>query len=482
MRRPLPLLVLLLAGAAPAAAQQELDPGSPLELPTLGSGAADHATVAANRDGDWLIANHADHPQGGKLVEVTVATPKNNAGRFRLTAPILVGDPSLDLLGDDSCRKPDVVALHDGSFAVVFPRAVRQDPQSGRLEIVRVITRDAQGDALSTPIIESPGPGRGYVIDASVVPGEAGVMPDLASLGPTLASACAVVYAHEAEVVETTDDIFREYDLRIARIDFGQPQQSTDFIRGPWLLETGIPLDNQAEFPFAGGIILPDMVLDDADNLVVAWEQYLLAPHQGLSQGAQGRVVMSRYESLDGDQPLVPLDRLEFGGQADLRQQRRPALDSSREDQVNGIAIAWTDREPLGLLNRVQYHLLEFPNGDMPGVGPPVSAYWEDSPLFGDAHPVTILGDDDGLAFAVRDFGFERQVLASYSNVSGHRCMVEIDMGIQFPWRPATARFTVPSRWWWQDDTDYVLQVCEGADVRESSAYRVYVRLDPIRD
>jgi hypothetical protein len=476
------LVGLLLAGPAPVAAQQDLLPGSPMELPTLGSGAADHATVAANHEGDWLIANHADHPSGGKLVEVTVATSRNSGGRFRVTAPILIGDPSLDLLGDDSCRKPDVVALHDGSFAVVFPRTVQQDPQSGRLEIVRILTRDAQGDALSTPIVESPGSGRGYVIDASVVPGEAGVMPDLALLGPTHASACAVVYAHEAEVVETEDLVFREYDLRIARIDFSQPQQSTDFIRGPWLLETGIPMDNEVDSPFAGGIILPDMVLDDADNLVVAWEQYLFAPHQGLPQGAQGRVVMTRYKSLDGAQPLERLDRLELAGQANLRQQRRPALDSNREDQVNGIAITWTDREPLGLLNRVQYQLLEFPNGSMPGVSPPVPAYWVDSPLFGDAYPVTILGEDDGLTVAVRDYGIDRELLASYSTVSGRRTMVEIDMGIQFPWRPATALFTVPARRWWQADTDYVLQVCEGADVREASAYRVHVRIDPIGD
>jgi len=458
--------------------QQTFDESTPITLQSLTvAGAADHATVAANRLGDLIVANHADHPQGGKLVEITIITARPN-GRFQANAPIMVGDPTLGILGDDSCRKPDVVALDDASFAVCFPRGSSQNSQIGRLEIVLVKTRDQQDRLLAIPEILSPAPGRGFVIDTAVVPGDAGVMPDLVSLGSSHPRACAVVYASEIDRRVVNDDSFREYELKVAKIDFSYPLGTPGFLAGPSSVVHGIPMDNQDGNAYSGGLVLPDVVLDDSGNLAIAWEQYLLAPHQGLGAGAKGRVVLERRAGFDSATPLALLDRLEFAGKTDVHQQRRPNLAESDDSPFDGVALTWTDREPLGIRNRVEYQVIEFPNGGAPGVSPPMEGYWVDSPNLGDAHPIALLGADYGIAWAVRDYGFQREVLSSYSSLDGHRCMVPIDMGVAFPWRVATALLRVPPLWPWQRDKEYLVQVCEGDDVRSNQSYRIQVRID----
>ena len=93
---------------------------------------------------------------------------------FRDTRPTPVGDETSSVWSDSFVE--ETPTAEPGPIA---PQSVQGDQEQVRPELGRRrlgAARDAQGDALSTPIIESPGPGRGYVIDDSVVPGEAGVM------------------------------------------------------------------------------------------------------------------------------------------------------------------------------------------------------------------------------------------------------------------------------------------------------------------
>lgn len=461
----------------PVQGQQVIDTATPVELGSLGVGAADHATLATNHYGDLVVANQTIHANGAKLVEATVVTPLVN-GRFSVSAPILIGDPSLELTGEDSCRKPDVTALADGSFVIAFPRSNRLDHHQGQLELVLLRTRNASGDALAQAVVESPGAGRGYVLDANVNPGDGGVMPDLVGIGGNMPSACVVVYTTERLVTDRQDTVLREYNILLGGIDFAQPPGDADFLIPSEVIATRVPWDSNATFPKVGGLILPDITTDDHGNFVIAWEQFLLAPHLGLASGSEGHIVLERRSSLFSANPLQQLDRIKLEGADLTQQQRRPNLSTSRYDNINRACLSWSDLATVGNLDRVQYKVMEFTNDQAPGLTPPVDGFWIDAFNLPDVHAVPLLGDRFGFNFATRDYGTERRLISSYSRINGLQSMQVIDMGITFPWRPAADNLIVPSHVPGRTPDTYLAVICEGGNRYTSDRYRTYLRID----
>ncbi len=461
----------------PLQGQQVIDTATPVELDSLGVGAADHATMATNHFGDMVVANQTIHTNGAKMVEATVVTPRVN-GRFSVSAPILIGDPSLGLTGEDTCRKPDVTALPDGGFVIAFPRSNRLDHHQGQLELVLLRTRDASGDVLAQATVQSPGVGRGYVLDATVNPGDAGVMPDLVRISDNLPAACAVAYATERVVTNHQDAVLREYNILLGGIDFARAPGHPEFFITPKIIATRVPWDSNPTYPKVGGLILPDITTDDHGNFVIAWEQFLLAPHLGLTSGSKGHIVLERRSSLFSANPLQRLDRLELEGADLTQQQRRPNLSTSRDDSINLAGLSWIDLANVGDLDRVQYKLVEFTNDQAPGMTPPVEGYWVDAANHPDLHAVPLIGDRFGFNFAARDHGTERQLISSYSRVSGLQSMKVIDMGITFPWRPAADNLIVPSHVAGRDPDTYLVVICEGGDLATSDSYRIFLRID----
>lgn len=461
----------------PAQGQQVIDTATPVELGSLGVGAADHATLATNHYGDLVVANQTIHANGAKLVEATVVTPLVN-GRFEVSAPILIGDPALGLTGEDTCRKPDVTSLPDGGFVIAFPRSNRLNRNQGQLELVLLRTRDAAGDVLAQPLLQSPGAGRGYVLDATVNPGDGGVMPDLVRIGDSHPSACAVVYATERVVTDHQDTVLREYNILLGGIDFARTPGHPDFAFPPEVIATRVPWDSNATFPKVGGLILPDITTDDHGNFVIAWEQFLLAPHLGLTSGSEGHIVLERRSSLFSAPPLQRLDRMKFEGADLTQQQRRPNLSTSRFDNINRACLSWSDLATVGDLDRVQYKVMEFTNDQAPGLTPPVDGYWIDAVNLPDFHAVPLLGDRFGFNFAARDYGTERRLISSYSRVNGLQTMQIIDMGITFPWRPAADNLIVPLHVQGRAPDTYLAVICEGGNRFTSDRYRIYLRID----
>ncbi len=185
----------MLAGLVLLWAQQSFGPGLDVELGTLGASHADHATVAINQFGDIVVADHADFTATRKLVEATVI-PCVAPHAWETRPPILLGDPQRNVFGSDLCHKPDVAALGDGSFAVVWARFSSTDPARCRLETAQIITRDAQGRLYANAIVKTRAAGEGWVVDDNLNAGVAGVMPDV-SADPGNPLACFTVYAHE---------------------------------------------------------------------------------------------------------------------------------------------------------------------------------------------------------------------------------------------------------------------------------------------
>lgn len=451
-------------------AQEVFLTGETITLPSLGNGAADHATVAANSYGDVVVANHADAPGGVKLVEA-VAIASLGQDTFKSGATLLLGDPGLNLMGQDTCRKPDVVALADESFIVVWPRNDVQLTGGARLEAARIHLRDSSGDLLAHPIVDLAAPGEGFVLDPNLVSGDAGVMPDLVAFRDPFGESVAAVYAHEVTTtVGPTGKTFREYELRCVVADWSRPPQSSQFLDGPYVLRDAIPIDQDPTNPFNGGMVLPDVVLDDSGNLVVAHEQSLLAPHFGWAGPARRRILVERFQGLGQASPFSPMDTWPIAVGNATHRPRRPMISSSPEDQEDSISLTWGKQSLIGGDNALGYQMIRLPSTG--GGVQPRDAHWIDDPLNEDGLPVTA---DNGImrsCFAIRNFPARRSILASVTLGNGNASIVDIDVPVVFPWRPA-AQLIATETAGGQVRT-YAALCFEGADVLDPDQYRIH--------
>ncbi|MGB0953065.1 MAG: hypothetical protein ACPG31_07555 [Planctomycetota bacterium] len=450
-------------------AQQIFVTGETVELPSNRIGAADHATIAANSFGDVLVANHAEAANGDKLVEAT-AIGSLGSNTFILAPTILLGDPSLQLVGEDTCRKPDVVVLADDTFVVVWPRNDKDSLVPARLEAARVIFRDGNGDLYPRPIVETAAPGEGYIIDPSLESGSAGIMPDLVAMDASSPQSCAVVYVHESDNRVNGDRTYREHDLRCVKMDWSELPQSPQFLDGPHVLLAQVPMDETTAHPFVGGMVLPDVVLDDSGNLVVVHEESLVAPHFGWQGQTRTRIAIDRFSGFDATEPLDLLNSWTIVSGTDTHRPRRPMAASSREDAEDSVSVTWGEQATTGFDNDLGYKMVLIPTtGD--GLEPR-DAYWIADPLNEDAMPVVA---DDGrmrTCFAVRNYPNHRSLLLSATLNNGTSTIQEISTPIEYPWRPAAELVTVQSPG--GHDLTYAAVTYEGADVFNTDQYAIY--------
>lgn len=456
----------------PLQAQQTFTTGETVELPSMTMGAADHATLATNSFGDVFIANHADHASGGKLVEGTAIASLGNH-TYRTFPTVLLGDPALNLVGSDTCRKPDVEALEDGSFVVVWPRNDRNQAIPGRLEAARIVLRDPNGVLLPIPEVQTAALGEGYLVDGNLRSGDAGIMPDLVWLGDQDPLGCAVVYVHEIATSFLPNKQFREYELRCTRIDWARSPQSPGFLDGPFVLASPIPMDNLIAAPYNGGLILPDVVLDDSEDLVVAFEEAIVGPHLGYSGVQQNRIRILRFESFASANPLQPIDSVSLASPSSTHRPRRPNLSSSREDLSDSVSVAYGLQGLQGAVSQVGYKTVDYLSGGIGGYLAPQNAFWVQDPQKADGLPSVANNGVVRSCFAVRQYSSERKLLASISRSNGLNTLSEIDTPILYPWRPAAKLMTLvtpgPNA-----DLSFAAICYEGDDTLTPSTYRIF--------
>ncbi len=324
-----------------------------IELPRLGGGEADHATVALNANGDAFVTWHARTAFGGPHQVEGVLVRRGSGMSWQIPAPadtILLGDPSLALLSPfEECTKPDVVALGN-DFLVVWPRNA---PFSGfsQLEAALVVVPPA-----GPPVVDQALPGQGWVVDANVVGGDAGVMPDL-SAREAFPGTAAVVYASET----FAQAALREYEVRATTLDFSV---SPPVVAAPTVVASGVPVDNTTWGP-AGGRVLPDLVEDDFGHFVLAYESFELSVHHGLPTD-EGHIVVHRLQENAGAWSV--LETHVMNGLVLEYRQRRPNLATSRADGSNTVSISWFEQGN-GLLDDIdtRYGELDFLGGNQVG-------------------------------------------------------------------------------------------------------------------
>ena len=464
------LFVLCLA-VAPATAQQYATYGDHVVLPTFGPDGQDHATLAVNQYGDVYVAWHSGLLNGTHNVE-GMALPWTGGSQWLydpLNYHMLLGDPALALIGLDTCTKPDVAALEDGSFVVAWARTDEVLRTTAYLEAARIEVRDAAGQLLASPIVTLAQPGQGVVVDNTANAGQAVLMVDLVALGDR---EVAAIYGHEAVYgVGTSGSEYREYDLRAMRMDWALPTTAAGFLDGPHTLRQGIAMDNRASRPYQGGVLLPDAVRDDSGNLVVAWESYWVDGHGGVSGNDGGKIEVARFAPFTAVNPTQELDAVLFPNTtADAY--RRPNLSTSREDTVDTVTLTWMeDRDSQLSADRSLFHEIDY------GAGFPADSarYWlPPTNLSEDQHPVPLLAPGKSLCVATRTTpGLQRRMLASWDQ--GHM-MLLVPTPISFPWRPAVARH--PGGPGSPGTTDQVVFLTyEGANNLNPSDFRVRLML-----
>jgi hypothetical protein len=462
------MLCILLAAA------QTFGVFTDVELPHLGGSSADHATVAINGFGDIVVADHAEFAGVRQLTEVTIV--QNVANRtWQLQPPILLGDPSLVIFGSDTCAKPDVTALGDDSFLVIWPRFSVADTTMCRLETARIVLRDSNGDLLPAPIIDQAAPGEGWVADYNLNGGIAGVMPDACALMGT-DSRAYIVYAHEESATPGVAGFLRDYAIRGVLVDWSFPPLLPGWRDGPWLLASGVAIDNRYSEPALGGQVLPDVVVDDEGNVILAWEEYLLAEHPGWTGGVDtGRIHVNRYEAPVTGLPTVLMDEIVRTGSLLDRPQRRPMLATSTLDAENTILLAWNEDLATGSPDQIFFDRYVFQTGGIPGYLGPFQGYWNHSLIHQEALPKPVQTSDSSLCFATRDYGSDRIVHAGYEQSgSGWSGMVNVPATVLFPWRAAVDVLEIP-RPSGGPMRQFFAITYEGADTRDPDQYAIHL-------
>ncbi|MDP6850760.1 MAG: hypothetical protein QGH51_00225 [Planctomycetota bacterium] len=306
-------------------------------LPMKNAYTADHAVVALNSRGDAFVVWDAQ-------IKINGSSPRKfRSGvqgvfmrRTSLTtwsvpsksSVITLGDPNAFSIGsDEKCHKPDIIA-QGNNFVVTWPR-IELISGNSRLEAVEISVHPQGPIRINRPDSFS---GIGWVVEDGLTSGDAGIMPDLVRVDPTTGfpSQVAAVYSHSTSISGSE----REYEIRLTGMDFSvSPPNFTQ----PQTLVQDVCMDDHPA-GLVGGRVLPDAVSDDYGNLVLAWENFKLAGHQGAPTDL-GFIQVTRF-SLSSGCPIA-LETNVFYGLTTSSKQRRPMLSTSHADSRNSVSLSW---------------------------------------------------------------------------------------------------------------------------------------------
>lgn len=458
------LTPLLLAGSI--GAQQTFSYGQDVALPTYGTRGADHATIAVNSFGDSFIAFHSLFATGRHMVEgMAISSLGGNQFQTGSTSHFSLGNQSLNVLGDDSCIKPDVVALPDDSFVVSWTRLDRSGVNPARVEMCRIVMRDSLGALLPNAQVIAPQPGVGYVIDADFNAADSGGMIDLMDLED---GTVAGVYAHQTSRVidPISGDTWREYDLRLVRVDWTLDPSDPNFAAVPVALMSDIPFDNPGNRIPLGGQVLPDVVLDDNFHMVLAYEEFWLDGHGGVSGTNLGRIVVKRFSGFQSATPMTEINT-NFFTRDPSRAQRRPNLSTSRFDTRNSVTLAWGHDDIWYLTDKIITRQITYQGTS----ATTRNLYWANSILFEDSLPTTICGANaTRFTLATRAFVSQNALIVARSV---QQDMLEIPTAVDFPLRVSAALLEFPNGSGGIDQCLYTTY--EGANTRNAADFLIHL-------
>jgi hypothetical protein len=430
-----PLLLSLNANA-----QADYYIGDTIELNTIGNQSADHAAIAVNHFGDVIIVNHTSVNSRKKAVELNALAPlgETRSSGYKRFNTRLLGDPTLNIfgVGNDSCSKPDVESMGDGSFLVVWSRHDLSGDQPSRVEACKISTRHIYGGLMPQVQILTTRTGEGILIDDTSNYGEAGFMPDIASYKGAGVSKAIVVFAHEQSVYTSSTKTFRDYDLVGKKIHW--PLGSSSPTLWPLVtLETNIPVDNVNTSPYSGGLVLPDAVIDDAGALTIAYESYLISPHQWHFGPPRGSIQLRRYST-----DLSPLDEIEFNGHGLDRHQRRPMIATSDKDATNMLILGWNDLDANNDGNhRAHFRAITFQENSVSNFVVP----WDESFGGKDDMANVAMSGQSRLIMTTRTLPNRKSLNGAFKSTHLPTITKDFAPNSDRPWRPAMSIHDLPN-------------------------------------
>ncbi len=325
----------LLFGASLGA--QSMDLGETRQLPMLGV-SGDHAIVAVNNRGDLFVAWQSSPTNGASMRQVEGVFLRKSAGNswlFPTTQEVLLlGDPSLNVMGSDTCPKPFVIGL-DEDFIVGWLR-VDRNTQTTRVEMVKIVA------PASGPVtVDSPAPGRGYVVSGDYDSGNSGKTLAMCRrqydpFAPGAPMEEAVYFVTVKSIADSGD--LHDYRLRGWTADFSIGS-GAPMIRGPFTLVDTVWVDSSTNF--GRGRIPPTIQENDDGDLILAYEEFHDPSRSAGMTSHEGRIRVQRFYpsifGLQGDAELV------FEGNHLERHQRRPNLDTSPNDDNDVLTLSWVE-------------------------------------------------------------------------------------------------------------------------------------------
>lgn len=291
------------------------------------SGRADHGEVAINDDGDFLVVWHCEvDPINGPdelRIEAQYGAFDPVAQEWVLSTPFVLAEPQI---ANQRCHKPDVEALGNGDFAVVWARMVI--PGDDQLEAA--IVRDAS-PSVPMPVIEQAAPGIGFLIDDGLRGEPLGIMPEIASSPLMAPGEFAVTYIQVTDLIQSPPTI--EMEIRWASVT----EVAGQWVGNPQTLVSGIPIEG----PLAernSSLGLPDVLFVEDAQIALAWEQCEMITATDYRSSIELRLL----DFSPGALPTIAQTHsFRSGVGPEVRLMRRPRLAHSPFDPRAAVTISY---------------------------------------------------------------------------------------------------------------------------------------------
>lgn len=309
---------------------------SSVQISDAGHTNADHGVSAISKDGH--IATVYQHGTTNKDTVLRIRRYLGN-GRWTNASGDLttIGDAGTSLFASETCQKPWIAALGDGSFVAVYHRKNAATGNATRVEIARATLTG------STWAIDVASAGVGHTVDATVTAGDADVMPRMAWISGNI---FVLLYSHQASRDVSGAVNTRTYDLRGKIYNWSATGAPTELNTGT--VVSAIPFDDSDTLNFASGsagLIIAYPLVDNEFNIVCAYEEWDSAR---ASSGEGGRIVLKTVGGPYHATPLTVLATDYYEG-SDDRPLRRPVLAKAHpfyDNGANEFIITYGDQYP----------------------------------------------------------------------------------------------------------------------------------------
>lgn len=317
-----------------------------LSLDALGL-PADHISTAMNSVGDVFACWQQGSDNAKQVYGLYISIlPDGTYKQPREEDVIALGVRGKGVFPTESCHKPDCSFLWDDSFVATWPR-ISVGTSKAQLEMVRIWKSPTGGIQ-----VERPAQGMGHVIRAEFNSGDGGVMPDVCGLGLRGDGRIAgVAYGEETLSNLAGATNYREYSVLLQQVTW--PAQGAPTVGSVVTVATAVPQDDTDSAPLVGGLLLPDVCLDQDEDIVIAWDEYLKVSHPGQAGGDVSRIKVARLQGLGKDVPFTLIGSvLNFQRSTSIaRPQRRPmvaAVAGSWGQSANLVHLCYGDQALTG--------------------------------------------------------------------------------------------------------------------------------------